>query len=145
MKVVIQRVKKAQVKTAKKIISKIGKGLLVFLGIKNDDKEENIDWLVEKIINLRIFSDKDDKMNLSVKNIGGEILVVSQFTLYGDCQKGRRPSFIEAAEPVKAQKIYDLFVKKLKKYGLVVKEGVFGAMMEVELINDGPVTMIIEK
>lgn len=145
MRAVIQRVKKAQVKIKEKIVSKIGRGLLVFLAIRDDDTEEKLDWLAEKVANLRIMADEQDKMNLSVLETKGEILVVSQFTLYGDCQKGRRPSFVKAAEPKKAQEFYNLFIKKLKNYGLRVKEGIFGARMQVELINDGPVTIIIEK
>lgn len=145
MQVVIQRVKKAQVKIKGKIVSRISRGLLVLLAIKNDDNQNKLDWMADKVANLRIFSDSQDKMNLSVQDIKGEVLVVSQFTLYGDCQKGRRPSFISAAEPKKAEEFYSLFVEKLKSYGLEIKEGVFGAMMAVELINDGPVTIIIEK
>lgn len=145
MRAVIQRVKRAQVKIKGKIFSKIGKGLLVFLAVKDDDSEVKLDWMVEKVANLRIMADSQDKMNLSVKDTKREILVVSQFTLYGDCQKGRRPSFVKAAEPKKAQEFYNLFIKKLKKYDLPIKGGIFGARMEVKLVNDGPVTIIIEK
>jgi len=145
MKTVIQRVKQAQVKVKGKIVSKIDRGLLVFLAIKKDDDQKKLDWMAEKVANLRIFSDPQGKMNLSVKDVKGKVLVVSQFTLYGDCQKGRRPSFTKAAEPKKAEEFYNLFIKKLKAFDLEVKEGVFGTMMAVELVNDGPVTIIIEK
>ena len=110
-----------------------------------EESDSEIDWMAEKVANLRIFNDSQDKMNLSVKDIEGKVLIVSQFTLYGDCQKGRRPSFIKAAEPKKAEEFYNLFIKKLKAFDLEVEEGVFRTMMAVKLVNDGPTTIIIEK
>ena len=151
MRAVIQRVKKSEVKVGEKIIGKISKGLLVLLAVHKDDSEASsaegekaIQKLADKIINLRIFSDEDDKMNLSVKDIGGEILVVSQFTLYGDCAKGNRPSLINSAPPEKAIPIYENFVSYIRGQGIKTATGEFGAMMAVELVNDGPVTIIIE-
>jgi len=144
MRAVIQRVKNAEVKIDGKIVGKIGKGLLVLLAVHQDDTEDKIEKMATKIINLRIFADKDDKMNLSIKDVGGEILVVSQFTLYGDISKGNRPSFIESAKPDKAVPYYEKFVEKIKVSGLKTATGEFGAMMEVSLINDGPVTIIID-
>jgi len=144
MRAVIQRVKNAEVKIDGKIVGKIGKGLLVLLAVHQDDTEDKIEKMAAKIINLRIFADEEDKMNLSVKDVGGEILVVSQFTLYGDISKGNRPSFIESAKPDKAVPYYEKFVEKIKVSGLKTATGEFGAMMEVSLINDGPVTIIID-
>ena len=144
MRAVIQRVKNAEVKIDGKIVGKIGKGLLVLLAVHQDDTEDKIERLATKIINLRIFADKDDKMNLSIKDVGGEILVVSQFTLYGDISKGNRPSFIESAKPDKAVPYYEKFVEKIKTSGLKTATGKFGAMMEVSLTNDGPVTIVVE-
>ena len=144
MRAVIQRVKEAEVKISGKTVGKIGKGLLVLLAVHQDDTEDKIEKMVTKIINLRIFGDQADKMNLSVKDMGGEILVVSQFTLYGDISKGNRPSFIESAKPDKAVPYYEKFVEKIKVSGLKTATGEFGAMMEVSLINDGPVTIIID-
>ena len=144
MRAVIQRVKNAEVKIDGKIVGKIGKGLLVLLAVHQDDTEDKIEKMATKIINLRIFADKDDKMNLSIKDVGGEILVVSQFTLYGDISKGNRPSFIESAKPDKAVPYYEKFVEKIKVSGLKTATGEFGAMMEVGLVNDGPVTIIID-
>jgi len=144
MRAVIQRVKNAEVKIDGKIVGKIGKGLLVLLAVHQDDTEDKIEKMATKIINLRIFADEEDKMNLSVKDVGGEILVVSQFTLYGDISKGNRPSFIESAKPDKVVPYYEKFVEKIKVSGLKTATGEFGAMMEVSLINDGPVTIIID-
>lgn len=144
MRVIIQRVKTANVSINGKLISQINKGFLVFLGISKDDNEQKINYLANKVVNLRIMADSDDKMNLSLKDVKGEILIVSQFTLYGDCQKGNRPSFIKAAEPQKAEKFYQLFIQKCKESNLKVKNGVFGAKMSIKLINDGPVTLIID-
>ncbi len=144
---VVQRVKQCSV-TIRSSNEKrsIGKGLLVFLAVKSDDNVETIRWLVNKIVNLRIFPDANDKMNLSVQNVGGEIMVVSNFTLYGDVMRGFRPNFTHSAPPEVAEPIYNLFVEQLKIaiQGKVVA-GEFGAMMDIELINDGPVTIIIEK
>lgn len=144
MKAVIQRVDKAEVKTEEKVTGKIDKGLLVLLGVNEEDTEKEADYLVDKITNLRIFSDKEGKMNLSLLDIKGEILVVSQFTLYADTKKGRRPSFIKAANPEKAVKLYNYFTEKLKTTGLDPKTGEFQAMMDVSLVNSGPVTIIID-
>ena len=144
MRAVIQRVKEAEVKISGKTVGKIGKGLLVLLAVHVDDTEDKIEKMATKIINLRIFGDQADKMNLSVKDMGGEILVVSQFTLYGDISKGNRPSFIESAKPDKAVPYYEKFVEKIKVSGLKTATGEFGAMMEVGLVNDGPVTIIID-
>lgn len=144
MRCVIQRVKKAKVEVNNKIVGQIQKGILVLLGCHKDDTHEKIDYLVDKIVNLRIFQDETDKMNLSLKDIEGDILIVSQFTLYGDTKKGRRPSFINSLEPKKANELYEKFTLKMKSYLKVVETGVFGAMMDVHLINDGPVTFIID-
>lgn len=144
MRAVIQRVKRASVTVEGEIIGKINKGLLVLLGVSNDDTEKDADYLVEKSLNLRIFEDSEDKMNLSLLDISGEILVVSQFTLYGDTRKGRRPSFINAASPEKANKLYEYFVSAVSKHLLQVETGKFQAMMDVELINDGPVTILLD-
>ena len=144
MKAVVQRVKKSQVKVENTIVSNIGNGLLVLLGVQEDDTQKDADFLVEKIINLRIFEDDSGKMNISLKDVKGELLVVSQFTLLGNCRKGRRPSFIEAAEPETANRLYSYFVKKIRQKGIKTATGRFRAMMEVSLVNDGPVTLIIE-
>ena len=144
MRAVIQRVKEAEVKVDGKTIGKISKGLLVLLAIHQDDTEDKIEKTATKIINLRIFGDKDEKMNLSVKDVGGEISVVSQFTLYGDTSRGNRPSFIESARPEKAIPYYKKFVEKIKDSDLKTATGEFGAMMDVNLVNDGPVTIIID-
>jgi len=145
MRVVIQRVKSAAVEICNKINSSTGPGLLIFLGIENDDGEEDINWLCKKIIQLRIFNDKDGVMNLSVEEVGGEILVISQFTLHAKTKKGNRPSYIKAAKPDVAIPLYEKFVEKL---GLnlekEIKTGEFGAIMQVSLVNDGPVTIIID-
>lgn len=145
MKTVIQRVKKADVKVDGEKTGEIGQGLLILFGVGPNDTEKNVDELVQKICKLRIFKDEDDKMNLSVKDIDGEILVVSQFTLYADCQKGNRPSFVNAAAPEKAEKLYEYFKKQCKKEVKKVECGIFGADMQVSLLNDGPVTIILEK
>ncbi len=145
MKAVIQRVQQAEVKVDGNVTGSINKGLLVFLGIGKEDNEDRLNFLVNKIINLRVFEDESGKMNLSVKDTNGEILVVSQFTLYGDVKKGYRPNFMNAAPPEVAEQYYELFIKKLKENGIKTETGKFGAMMQVHLINDGPVTIIIEK
>lgn len=144
MRVVIQRVKKAQVTVDSKLVGEIQQGLLIFLGVSQNDSFSQADWLMRKIIELRIFEDKDGKMNLSALDVSAQFLVVSQFTLYGNCDKGRRPSFDEAAEPKKAEELYEYFVEGLKKTGALVATGRFRAMMDVSLINDGPVTFILE-
>jgi len=146
MKAVIQRVSEARVNVGHKTISQIGPGLLVLLAVTHQDTEKEAEWLAEKIVNLRIFSDENGKMNLSVKDKKGSLLVVSQFTLYGDVQKGKRPSFIKAAPPEQAENLYNLFIEKVKdNKEISIKSGRFGAMMNVSLVNDGPVTLIVEK
>jgi len=144
MRAVVQRVKEGSVEIKNKEIGRINQGLVILLGIGQDDNEKNAEYLVGKIINLRIFEDKEEKMNLSVKDINGQILVISQFTLYGDCKKGRRPSFISAALPEKAEKLYEYFVRCIKNYGLKVETGEFQAMMLVKIYNDGPVTILLD-
>jgi len=127
------------------VISRIGKGLLVLLGIGKNDSNEDVDWLSERIVNLRIFQDEIGKMNKSLLQVGGEMLVVSQFTLYGDCRRGRRPSFTDAAPPEMGKSLYERFIKQVKmRYDVRVKCGVFGAHMSVKLINDGPVTLLLD-
>lgn len=146
MKLVIQRVTNADVKVEEKTVGKIGKGFLVLLGIKEGDTKEQADYLVRKLINLRVFEDENDKMNLSLQTVDGELLIISQFTLYGECIKsGNRPSFSEAAKPDTAIPLYEYFVDECKKQVDVVQTGIFGADMKVSLLNDGPVTIIIEK
>ena len=145
MKVLLQRVKTASVSIDGILYSKIGQGILVFLGVESSDTIENADKLSQKVLNLRIFEDENDKMNLSVLDISGDILIVSQFTLCGNCSKGTRPSFDAAMKPMEANKLYEYFVSKLSESGLSIKTGKFGAMMDVELINDGPVTFMVEK
>jgi D-tyrosyl-tRNA(Tyr) deacylase len=144
MRAVIQRVKSAEVYVNGKIKGKIGSGLLVFLGIGKGDGEEDLNFLVSKIPDLRIFEDEVGKFNLSLLEKKGEILVVSQFTLYGDCRKGRRPSFTEAEEPGIAKNLYERFIERLKERGLNVATGEFQARMEVHIINDGPVTLLLD-
>lgn len=145
MKIVVQRVKSSSVTIENEVYSKINSGLMLLFGVEKNDTEDFLDFMVHKITNLRIFNDENGKMNLSIKDIQGEILVVSQFTLAGDCKKGLRPSFDSAMEPKIANEFYEKFVSKLKETNLIVKTGVFGADMKVELINDGPVTFILEK
>lgn len=144
MRVVIQRVLRASVTIGGEVVGRIERGLLVLLGVHRTDTAEQARWLADKTAGLRIFQDADGKMNLDVQNAGGGILVVSQFTLYGDCQKGRRPSFIEAAQPEIAEPLYELFANNLRALGIPVATGRFGADMQVELVNDGPVTIIVD-
>ena len=145
MKLVVQRVTDANLKVNNEEISRIGKGYLVLIGIRDLDTKENADYLVKKLVNLRVFEDENDKMNLSIKDINGELLLVSQFTLYGDCSRGNRPSFTDAARPEDAKELYDYFVQECKKHIPVVKEGIFGSYMKINFTNDGPVTIILEK
>ena len=144
MRAVLQRVRRAKVTVADTIVGEIAAGWLVLLGIGPADSQKQVDWLAEKVANLRAFDDPDGKMNLSVQDVSGSVLVVSQFTLYGDCQKGRRPSFTAAAPPAVAEPLYEAFVTALKLLGVPVATGRFGADMQVELVNDGPVTFVID-
>ena len=144
MRAVIQRVKSASVTVEGTLVSEIHKGLLVFLGVAQEDTPADVDYMASKITNLRIFEDDEGRMNLSILDAGGEALVVSQFTLCGDCRKGRRPSFIAAARPEKADPLYQAFMDEISRLGVPVKAGIFQAMMDVELINDGPVTMMLD-
>ncbi len=144
MRAVIQRVSRAGVTIDGETVGRIGPGLLVLLGVTHADTPADARWLAEKIIGMRIFNDADGKMNLPVTDVAGGVLVVSQFTLYGDAQKGRRPSFIDAARPEQAIPLYEAFVNGIRALGVPVETGRFGAMMDVELVNDGPVTLILE-
>jgi D-tyrosyl-tRNA(Tyr) deacylase len=144
MRAVVQRVSRAKVTVGEETTGAIGAGLLVLLGVAPDDTPEQARWLAEKIVGLRIFTDAEDKMNLGLSDVRGAMLVVSQFTLYGDCRKGRRPSFIGAAPPEIAIPLYEEFINTVKSLGVPVQTGRFGAMMQVELVNDGPVTLIVE-
>lgn len=144
MRTVIQRVSRAQVSIENKVKGSIGKGLVVFVGISPEDCQKDLQWLAEKIVHLRIFEDNAGKMNRSLTDIKGEVLIISQFTLYGDCRKGRRPGFSGAAPPLKAEPIYQQFVEEVKSKGIQVETGTFQAEMQVELINDGPVTLLLD-
>jgi D-aminoacyl-tRNA deacylase len=146
MRVVIQRTTRAEVRIAGQVRGRIGNGLVLLVGFKADDTEATLEWMAEKIVGLRIFRDAEDKMNRSLEEVGGEVLVVSQFTLYGDARKGRRPSFIDAAHPDIAIPLYERFIALLRaQVAGPVETGEFGAMMEVELVNDGPVTLLLER
>ncbi|MGB3536317.1 MAG: D-aminoacyl-tRNA deacylase [Microcoleaceae cyanobacterium] len=148
MRVIIQRVKSSQVTIDAQVVGKIGVGLNLLVGIAKTDTETELDWMVRKCLDLRLFPNPNHdtgRWDQSIQEIGGELLVVSQFTLYGNCQKGRRPSFDRSAPPQQAQPLYDLFVQKLRLSGLQVETGVFGAMMQVSIENDGPVTLILER
>ncbi|MFC1883559.1 D-aminoacyl-tRNA deacylase [Thermodesulfobacteriota bacterium] len=144
MRAIVQRVKESRVEVKGSTVGSIGKGFLIFLGVGQDDSEDDAGYLAEKIVNLRVFPDENDQMNLSLLDIGLEALVVSQFTLWGDCRKGRRPSFSKAAKPEIAKSLYDYFIALLKDKGLNVETGVFREMMDVHLINDGPVTIMLD-
>jgi len=144
VRAVVQRVSSARVEIDGEVAGSIGRGLLVLLGVGQGDSEKQAHWLADKIAGLRIFEDDAGKMNLSVEDAGGSALVVSQFTLYGDCRKGRRPSFAAAAPPQEADRLYQVFLNRLKERGLPVATGVFQAMMQVHLVNDGPVTVVVE-
>ncbi len=145
MKLVIQRVHSASVEVNHNVVSAIKKGLLVFLGVSNQDDGTQIDWLAKKLTDLRVFEDDTGKINLSVKDINGQILLVPQFTLYANCQRGRRPDFTEAGEPEKAEQYFKDFAQALEEFGKKPLLGVFGAHMDISLVNDGPVTIILEK
>ena len=144
MKLVIQRVKNASVNVEGKKVGEIEKGFLVFLGITHTDTKESADYLVKKLCKLRVFEDENGKMNLDIKSVNGKLLIVSQFTLYADCTQGNRPSFTEAAKPDIANELYEYFCKQCEQEGIPVEKGVFGADMKVNLLNDGPVTIIME-
>jgi len=144
MRAVLQRVGRARVVVGEEVVGEIGRGLLVLLGVSRQDTPQDATRLADKTVGLRIFADAEDKMNLGVADVGGSVLVVSQFTLYGDCRKGRRPSFIDAAPPEIAIPLYEAFVNGVKAHGVPVATGRFGAMMQVELVNDGPVTLILD-
>ena len=144
MRVVVQRVKHASVTINGTVNGKINNGFLVLLGVQSTDSEQDVDYLVKKVTNLRIFSVENDKMNLSLKDVNGELLIVSQFTLYANCKEGNRPSFVDAAKPDVAIPLYEYFVSECKKIIPVVETGIFGADMKVDLLNDGPVTIIMD-
>jgi D-aminoacyl-tRNA deacylase len=144
MRAVVQRVRSCRVVVAGETVSEIGRGLLVLLGIRTGDTADQVRWLADKVVGLRIFEDDQGKMNVSVTDAGGGVLVVSQFTLYGDCQKGRRPSFIAAARPEVAEPLYEAFGNAVRLHGVPVATGRFGADMQVELVNDGPVTLVLD-
>ncbi len=145
MKLVIQKVSKADVTVNNEVVGKINKGFVVLLGISNFDTEEKADYLIKKLYNLRVFEDENKKMNLSLKDVAGELLIISQFTLFADCSRGNRPSFTDAGKPEVAKNLYEYFIQECKKLGLKVETGIFGEHMQVSLINDGPVTILIEK
>jgi D-tyrosyl-tRNA(Tyr) deacylase len=146
VRIVLQRVKKASVTVGDERISEIGIGLLLLVGVAQGDGEVEADWLAVKVAGLRIMGDKEGKMNLSVRDVGGEVLAVSQFTLLADTRKGKRPSFVHAAPPEEAEAVFELFCKRLRESGVdSVKTGSFGAMMDVALVNDGPVTIVLER
>jgi len=144
MRAVIQRVSRAQVSIEDIVKGSIGRGIVVFVGISTEDSQKDLQWLAEKIVHLRIFEDNNGKMNTSLTDIKGEVLIISQFTLYGDCRKGRRPGFSGAAPPLKAEPYYQQFVEEVKSKGIQVATGTFQADMQVELINDGPVTLLLD-
>lgn len=144
MRAVVQRVKRSSVTVDSQVVGKINKGFNVLVGISKDDNIEDLKYIKEKIMNLRVFSDENDKMNLTLKDVQGELLIISQFTLYGDCRKGRRPNFMDALGGEEAKKLYNEFLELFKKEDIKVAAGIFGADMEVEIINDGPVTLLLE-
>ncbi len=145
MKVLLQRVSSASVTVDGEIVGKIGNGLMLLVGIAQEDSESDLHRMADKCLNLRVFEDEADKMNCSLLDVNGEVLAISQFTLLGNTKKGRRPSFINAATPEKGEKYYNLFIEKLKSFSINVESGIFGAMMDVQLLNRGPVTLMIEK
>lgn len=144
MRAVVQKVKYSSVTVDNEIIGKIDNGFMILLGVTHEDNLKEVEWLSKKIKDLRIFEDQDGKMNLSLEDVKGEVLIISQFTLYGNCIKGRRPSFTEAAKPEHAENLYNKFIEKFQSFGIKTQTGKFGADMKVELLNDGPVTIIID-
>ena len=145
MRVLLQRVSRAEVRVGERVTGRIGRGYLLLVGFTHADAEPALTWMADKVVGLRLFADADDKMNLALADVGGALLVVSQFTLYGDAVKGRRPSFIDAARPEQAIPLYERFLALLRERGAPVETGEFGAMMHVELVNDGPVTLWLER
>ncbi len=145
MRLLLQRVSRAEVRVGERVTGRIGAGYLVFLGLTHTDDQAGVQWMADKVAELRLFADDEGKMNRGLADVGGAVLVVSQFTLYGDARKGRRPSFIDAARPEVAAPLYEAFVAALRARGLPVETGEFGAMMDVELVNDGPVTLWLER
>lgn len=145
MRLLVQRVQNAKVSVDDKIVGQIEKGFLVLCGVTHSDTKKEADYLAKKLCNLRVFEDENNKMNLSIKDIDGELLIVSQFTLYADCSSGNRPSFTNAAKPEQANELYEYFIKKCEAYNVRVQKGVFGEHMKVSLLNDGPVTIMLEK
>ena len=145
MRVLLQRVSRAEVRVGARVTGRIERGYLLFVGLTHTDDEATLAWMADKVVGLRLFADADDKMNLALADVGGALLVVSQFTLYGDAVKGRRPSFVDAARPEVATPLYERFVAMLRERGALVETGEFGAMMDVELVNDGPVTLWLER
>ena len=145
MKIVIQRVKKAKVEVEEKVVGEIEKGFLVLVGVTHTDTEQEADYLAKKLCNLRVFEDENQKMNLNLKDINGKLLIVSQFTLYAFCKDGNRPSFTDAAKPEMANELYEYFCKKCEEYQIEVQKGIFGADMQISLVNDGPVTIVMER
>ncbi len=144
MKVLLQRVSRVSVTVSERVVSETGPGLLALIGFGREDTDKDLEWMSRKIMGLRIFPDSSDNMNLSISDINGELMIVSQFTLHADSRKGRRPSFIDAASPDKAELLYNLFIEMLSHSGLTIQSGIFGAMMNVELVNSGPVTIMIK-
>ncbi|WP_025412858.1 D-aminoacyl-tRNA deacylase [Gemmatirosa kalamazoonensis] len=145
MRVLVQRVSRGEVRVGDRVTGRIGRGFVLLVGFTHTDGDAELEWMTEKVLGLRVFSDADDKMNLALGDVGGALLVVSQFTLYGDARKGKRPSFIDAARPEHAVPLYERFVALLRARGALVETGEFGAMMDVELVNDGPVTLWLER
>ena len=145
MRVLLQRVSRAEVRVGERVTGRIARGYLLLVGFRHEDSEAEAVWMADKVVGLRLFADADDKMNLSLADVGGALLVVSQFTLYGDAAKGRRPSFIDAARPEVAIPLYEKFIALLRERGITVETGEFGAMMDVDLVNDGPVTLWLER
>ncbi|QFT90003.1 D-tyrosyl-tRNA(Tyr) deacylase [Bacillus sp. THAF10] len=144
MRVVLQRTKRAEVRVNDEVVGKIDRGVMLLVGVTHEDTHEDAAYVAEKVVNLRIFEDELEKMNLSLLDVEGSVLSVSQFTLYGDCRKGRRPNFMAAAKPDHAEEIYESFNKELRSKGVTVETGTFGAMMDIDFVNDGPVTLLVE-